>query len=374
MREIDFTPDCPPARPEVLGLAPYVPGRAVAEVQREMGLRDVIKLASNENPLGAAPAALKAASQALLLAHAYPESRAPNLQAALAAHTGLPADWIALGNGSDELFRLLALSYLRPGSRAVVPDPGFPTYTLASRLAGAEVTRVPLRPDGAVDLHAMALAARRAPQATLVWLCSPHNPTGAAAPLARELPALFATLPKHVLVVLDQAYGEFEDPPFDPRPLLRERDNLVVTRTFSKAYGLAGLRVGYALAQPAVLRPLWLAREPFSVNAVAQAAAVAALQDRRHLERSVALARECRAFLQQVARDLGATAPASQANFALLDLGRPAAPVAQALLQRGIIVRPCDSFGLPNCLRVSAGQPREMDRFARAAREVLAGR
>lgn len=371
--------DLPEVRPEIAGLAPYTPGRSAAEITRELGLRDVVKLASNENPLGPSPQAVRAVQEAMRHAHVYPESASPDLRLAVAEHLGLDPAMVFAGNGSDEIFRLLAMTFLGPGRRAVVPAPSFPTYRRAARSMGAEVTEVPLRPEGGMDLPAMASAAarrapaagvRRLPAALMVFLCRPNNPTGGVF-AAADLPDFMAALPRGCLVVLDEAYHEYDDTGFDGLAYLKDYRNLVVTRTFSKAYGLAGLRAGYAAAHPDVWQHVWTVREPFSVSAAAQAGAAAALGDRRHLEQSVVNARAGKAELRALCAELGLGYTPSQANFVLIDVRRPARAVFEHMLRQGVIVRPGDTFGVPTALRVTAGTAPELRRFAGALGEAL---
>ncbi len=355
-----------PVRPEVLRLRPYVPDRPIADVQREYGLTDVIKLASNENPLGPSPMAIEALRLAAEQVHIYPEGSARVLRQALGQHLALPDDWIMVGNGSDELLRLLAASYLRPGDRVVVPGCSFPNYRSVSELFGAVVDEVPLLAE-TMDLEAMAALA---PGARMLFLCRPNNPTGAVFP-EDAFRRFMAAVPADALVVLDQAYHEFDRSEFDSAGLLQQYTNLVLTRTFSKAYGLAGVRVGYGMARPEVWQPCYVVREPFSVNVPAQAAALAALYDSGHLAATAANNRSGMAYLEALCHELGLAYVPSQANFLLIDLGTPAGPVFEALMQRGVIVRPMAGAGRPTCIRVTVGTPPELERFAAALKEVL---
>lgn len=352
-------------------MKPYIPGKAVAEVQRELGLTDVVKLASNENPLGPSPRAISAARRALEYAHIYPEGPAPELRAEIARRWAVDPAWVFVANGSDETFRTLAEAYLRPGDRCVIPENSFSAYRIVAELMGAELCYVPLR-DGAMDLPAMAAACRRpdgAP-ARLVFLCRPNNPTGGVFP-AEALAAFMAAVPPETLVVLDEAYAEFDSSGFDSRPFLLRHPNLIVSRTFSKLYGLAGLRVGYALACPDIWPPVWTVRDPFSVNIVAQAAARAALDDRDHIESSLDISRDGKALLAAELPSLKLTVYPTEANFTLVDLHREARPVYEALLRRGVIVRPCASFGLPTCIRITHGLQPELRRCIEALRIEL---
>jgi histidinol-phosphate aminotransferase len=355
-----------PVRPEVLHLRPYVPGRPIADVQREFGVDDVIKLASNENPLGPSPLAMEALRLTADQVHIYPEATARVLRQALARHLSLPDDWLMVGNGSDELLRLLAASYVRSGDRVVVPGCSFPNYRAVSDLFGATVDEVPLLAD-AMDLEAMAALV---PGARLVFLCRPNNPTGGVFP-EDAFRRFMAAVPAETLVLVDQAYHEFDESEFDWHGLLHQYPNLILTRTFSKAYGLAGLRVGYGMARPEIWQPCYVVREPFSVNVPAQAAALAALHDSAHLTATVTNNREGKAFLGRLCTDLGLAFVPSQANFLLIDLGRPAGPVFEALMQHGVIVRPMAGAGRPTCIRVTVGTPSELQRFATALQMVL---
>ncbi len=353
-------------RPEVLQLKQYVPGKPVPEVQKAYGLTRVVKLASNENPLGPSPQAVEAARQAAEEVHIYPEATARALREALARYVNLPADWLMVGNGSDELLRLLAATYIRTGDRVVVPACSFPNYRAVSQLFGAQVEEVPLKEE-TMDLEAMAA---KAPGARFLFLCRPNNPTGAVFPGA-AFQRFMEAVPPDTFVVLDEAYHEYDVSGFDGLGFLQHYPNLVLTRTFSKAYGLAGLRVGYGMARPEVWQPLYTVREPFSVNAVAQAAALAALGDTDHLAASVATNREGKTFLYRLCDDLGLRYVPSYGNFVLIDLGREAEPVFEALLRRGVIVRPCGGFGRPTCIRVTVGKPEENGLLAETLTGVL---
>jgi histidinol-phosphate aminotransferase len=347
-------------------LKPYVPGLSVATVRQQYGLNRIAKLASNENPLGPSPRAIAAIRESAAAGHIYPEPVAGPLRATLAGHLGLPEDWVMAGNGSDELLRLLAAAYVHPGDRVVVPGGSFPNYRAVSELFSAAVLEVPLKAE-AMDLEAMA---DLAPDARFIFLCSPNNPTGAVF-TAESFRRFLAAVPQETLIVWDQAYYEFDETAFDAVALLPDHPNLILTRTFSKAYGLGGLRIGYGMARPELWAPLYMVREPFSINAPAQAAALAALADQEHLAATLANNRAGRAFLEQTASDLGLTWAPSRANFLFIDLGQPAEPVFRELLKHGVIVRPCGGFGRPNCIRVTAGLPADNALFAGALREVL---
>mgnify|MGYP000182478208 CR=1 FL=1 len=355
-------------RAAVQAMKPYVPGKPVEDVQRELGLTDLVKLNQNENPLGPSPRAVDAVRKALATAHTYPEGSARALRERLGRLWDLPADWFLVGNGSDEVFRLLAEVYLDPGDPVVVPATSFSEYRFVGELMGAEVIEVPLA-GWTMDLPAMAEAAA-VRGAKLLFLCRPNNPTGAVFPEADLRRALERT-PAATLVVLDEAYREFDGTPFDSRALLLDYPNLVITRTFSKIYGMAGLRLGYGIMRPEVLAPLYTARDPFSVNGLAVAAGLAALDDVEHLERTQALTRDGKAYLCAAFARLGLPYVPSEANFVLFEVPRPASEVFNQLLRRGVLVRPCGSFGLPSHLRVSVGTAEENARFVAALEAVL---
>jgi histidinol-phosphate aminotransferase len=357
-----------PVRPEVLRLRPYVPGRPIRDVQQQYGLADVVKLASNENPLGASPRAIAAIREAAGTVHIYPEGSARALRHALAARHDVPEDWIMVGNGSDEILKLLGAAYVRADDRTVVPGGSFPNYRAVSELFGAIVDEVPLLEE-TMDLRTML---RLAPGARLIFLSSPNNPTGAVFSEA-EFRMFMGAVPPETLVVVDQAYHEFDESGGDWLGLLRLHENLILTRTFSKAYGLAGLRVGYGIARPEIWQPLYLVREPFTVNTLAQAAALAALEDREHLAATLANNRDGKAFLARLCEQLDLHCIPTQANFLMIDLGRPAGPVCEGLLRAGVIVRPGTGFGRPTCIRVTIGTPEQNHRFATALRGEMRG-
>lgn len=345
-------------RQAITKMKPYVPGK----------LGEGVKLNQNENPLGPAPGALAAASAALTGAFRYPDATARALRERVAEDWDRPADHILISNGSDELFRLLAEAYLEPGDRVVVPGTSFSYYRFVTELMGGEPVVVDLA-DGAMDLPAMARAAKES-GAKLLFLCRPNNPTGGVFPAA-AFEAFMAAVPPETLVILDEAYREFDPSDFPSISLAQEYPNLIVSRTFSKIHGLAGLRVGYGVGQPAIWAPLLTIRDPFSVNAVAAAAGLGALDDEAHIKASVQLVQEGRPAIYAICEGLGLAYQTSAANFVLIDLGQPAAPVAVALEERGVLVRPCASFGLPNAIRVTVGRPEEIEAFGEALRGVL---
>ena len=350
-------------REAIATMKPYVPGKAVEEVQQELGLLEPTKLNQNENPLGPSRRAVAAAAEALAsIGHTYAEGTGQKFRSTLAQLWDLPGDsWVIAGNGSDEVFRLLAEAYLQPGVRTVVPAPSFSYYRFVSELMGATVETVPLN-DATMDLEAMAAAAQGA---AMVFLCRPNNPTGGVFP-QEAFERFMSAVPSDCIVVLDEAYREFDDTVFDARGFVVRYPNLIVTRTFSKIYGIAGFRLGYGIAQPHLLKPFFTIRDPFSLNVAAQAAGIAALGDPDHLERSIALVREGKQYLYEVFARLGLSYVPTQGNFVLVHCGRPATEVYDGLLRQGIIVRPCASFGLPHSIRVTIGTAEQNRRLAEA--------
>ena len=356
-------------------LAPYVPGKPIEELEREYGIRDSIKLASNENPLGPGPMAIAAMAEAAREVGLYPDGNGFALKQALARRHGCALDCITLGNGSNDVLVMLAEAFLTPEVEAVYSQYAFAVYPIAVQATGAKAAVAPALADGPMALgHDLDAMLRLVNERTrIVFVANPNNPTGTWVETA-ALRAFLEKLPQTTLVVLDEAYIEYVDAPDfpDTSRWLSDFPNLVVTRTFSKAYGLAGLRVGYALAQPSVAGMLNRVRQAFNVNAIALAAARAALEDTEHLRKSVALARE---GLRQVAQGLdrlGVPHLPSQGNFVLADCGRPVGALYNAMLRQGVIVRPVGNYGLPNHLRLTIGTVEQNRRMLAALEHALA--
>ena len=361
----------------VSAIAPYQPGKPIEELAREYGLdpSGIVKLASNENPLGMPASAQAAIAQAVAGLGRYPDAAGFELKDALSARYGVPQDWLTLGNGSNDILEIVALALLEPGASVVYSRHAFVVYRLATQARGARHVMVPTH-DLGHDLNAMLEAI--APDTRLVYIANPNNPTGTF--LSRETIETFlaAVASRHgtrVTVVLDEAYNEYLEPEqrFDSVALVRKYPNLLVSRTFSKAYGLAGLRVGFAVAQPALTDLLNRVRQPFNVNSLAQVAAIAALKDTEFLERSFQVNREGKVQLQTAFDHLKLTYVPSYANFVLVKVG-DAARINLELLKRGVIVRPVAGDGLPEWLRVSIGLPEENARFISALTEILGSR
>lgn len=354
-------------QPGIAALKAYDPGHDIVALRERFGADVLVELGGNESPYGCSPLARAALEAALGGLCRYPDPTAAALRRAIAAREGLAPDQVLPGNGSHELLMQLAQAYAGPGSAVLVPRYGFAVHSLAAIAAGATLRVADALPVDAPmprghDLD--ALAAAIGTDTALVYLSNPNNPTGTWFPTA-ALEAFLGRVPADVVVVVDEAYHETVTTAELPsaRGLLDRFPNLVVTRTFSKAYGLAGLRVGYALADAALLAPLERLRESFAVNALALAAAEAALRDQGHVDRFRALNRAQRDRLSEGLQELGWTVSPSQTNFLLADLGRDAAPVEQALVDRGLVVRPMGGYGLPDCLRISVGDARENARL-----------
>lgn len=359
---------CDLAPPYVDAIAPYQPGKPISELERELGITGAVKLASNENPAGASPRAVAAAHAALQDIARYPDGNGFELKRALAAHHGVAESTIVLGNGSNDVLELAARTFLAPGTAAVFAQHAFAVYPLVTQAVGAGAIEVAAR-DFGHDLPAMARAITG--DVRLVFVANPNNPTGTLVP-SQEVRAFLEAVPSRVLVVLDEAYGEYlpDDLRADSAAWLDEFPNLVVSHTFSKAYGLAGLRVGYGLAHPAVADLMNRVRQPFNVSSVAQAAAVAALEDQSFVAASRERNRRGMAQIVAGLAALGLDFIPSYGNFVSFRAA-DAAGIYDRLLRLGVIVRPIASYGMPDFLRVSVGLPEENARFLAALAQAL---
>ena len=347
----------------VRSIAPYQPGKPISELAREMGLdeRGIVKLASNENPRGIGPRTRAAIDAALPDIARYPDGNGFELKQALARRYHVDMGAVVLGNGSNDVLELVALAFLGPGRAAVFSQHAFAVYPLATQARGARSIVVPAK-NYAHDLEAMAKAIDD--ETYVAWIANPNNPTGTFAP-HRQVEAFLRRVPERVLVVLDEAYNEYLTPDlrFDTVKLIKRHPNLVVTRTFSKAYGLAGLRVGYALAHASVADVMNRVRQPFNVNSIALAAARAALDDMEFVARSYAENLQGMRQLEEGAKKLGLDYIPSHGNFLTIRVGK-AAEVYKKLLKRGVIVRPVGGgYQLPEHLRVTIGTAQENERF-----------
>ena len=362
----------------VLGLKPYVPGKPVAELEREYGIRDSIKLASNENPLGPPPSSVRGFSGGLGVLALYPDGAAFELKNTLAKRLAVDPAQITVGNGSNELLSLVAETFLTPATEAIYSQFAFLIYALSVQATGAAARVAPANAVGHAQALGHDLAAMKrlvTPATRLVFIANPNNPTGTWLG-AGELRAFIGSLPAHVLVLLDEAYGEYvagSDWP-DTVRWLDEFPNLIVTRTFSKMYALAGLRVGYSVSHPQVVELLNRVRQPFNVNSLAQVAACAALDDAAHVMRSRQLNAQGLVQLSSGLSALGWRVSPSAGNFVLADTGGPALPWYEKLLRAGVIVRPVANYGLPDHLRITVGLPDQNERLLSALRSLMAGK
>ncbi|MCK6369716.1 MAG: histidinol-phosphate transaminase [Gammaproteobacteria bacterium] len=359
----------------VRALTPYVPGKPAEELEREYGVRHALKLASNENPLGPSPLAIEAARAVLAEVALYPDGSGFRLRRALADQLNVEAGQITLGNGSNDLLVLLAEAFLTPRTEAVFSQFGFLVYGLAVAATGARARMAPGLPAGHAQPYGHDLDAMRAmvgPRTRLVYVANPNNPTGTWLE-ADALQSFIASLPPRVIVVLDEAYCEYVEEPGYPKALswLAVYPNLVVTRTFSKIHGLAGLRVGYAISHPRVAELLNRVRQPFNVNALGQAAALASLADADHMARSRTINRHGLRQLRDGFVANGLRSSPSVANFVLVDCGRAAAGVYEHMLRAGVIVRPVANYGLPRHLRFTVGLSDQNTRALDALRAAL---
>lgn len=351
--------------PDIAALSPYVPGKPIEELQRELGLTQVIKLASNENPLGPSPKAVAVINEGAATLHRYPDGGAFRLREALADRWKVTSDHIILGNGSDEILGLLARTFLSPGDEAVMADHTFVIYKMEVMAAHGKAVTVPLK-QWRHDVTAMADAMTA--RTRLLFLCNPNNPTGTMVS-AEEVARLLALVPEYVVVVFDEAYFEYvrssEFP--DSMAYVKQGRNAIVLRTFSKIYGLAGLRIGYGVTTPEIANLLNRVRPPFNANSIAQRAALAALGDDEHVAKSRAVNQ---AGMEQVVKGLtalGFTPISSEANFVYFDVGRDGRQVFDALLRQGVIVRHIEGC----MIRVTIGQAEDNQIFLAALARVL---
>lgn len=363
------------ALPGIRALAPYQPGKPIEELQRELGLSDIIKLASNENPLGPSKSVQAAITPLMSDLGRYPDGNGFALKQALAERYRIATDCLTLGNGSNDILEFVARIFLRPGLNAVVSDHAFAIYALATQAVGAELRAAPANPEDSPHPYGHDLVAMSSlidADTAVVFIANPNNPTGTWFDDA-ALKRFLAGVPPEVVVVLDEAYAEYVEHPAYPTGLsyLQHYPNLIVTRTFSKAFGLAGLRVGYAVSHPKMADLLNRVRQPFNVNLFAQTAAVAALADADHLERSRACNREGLQQLHDGLARLGLYFIPSVANFVSFRVPN-ANGCFEALLKSGVIVRPISGYGLPDFLRVSVGLREENERFLRTLEGIIA--
>ncbi|MEC3609012.1 histidinol-phosphate transaminase [Bacillus glycinifermentans] len=351
-------------------LKPYQPGKPIEEVKKEFNLDQVVKLASNENPFGCSEAAKEALQTEVQQMALYPDGYSAALRTKLAGHLGVSETNIILGNGTDEVIQILSRSLLDAGTNTVMANPTFSQYKHNAVIEGAQVREVGLVEDGCHDLDAMLEAIDD--KTKIVWVCSPNNPTGTYEP-EQKLIGFLEKVPEHVLVVVDEAYYEYvtaEDYP-ETIPLLKRFPNLMILRTFSKAYGLAALRVGYGIASEELVRSIEPARQPFNTNRLGQAAALAALGDQAFIEECVRKNREGLKQYYDFCNEHGLDYYSSQTNFVLIDLKRDADELFQALLEKGYITRSGNALGFPGHLRVSVGTKEQNEGFLKTLAGIL---
>ena len=347
----------------------YEPGKPLEELEREYGVKNAVKMASNENALGPSPKALAAIRRSLGQVHRYPDGGCFYLRQKLAKFLRVEPERLVFGNGSDELLVFAVRAFVSPGDEVVIADPTFLIYEIAGQAENARIVKVPMR-DFRYDLDGMRT--KIGPRTKLVFIANPDNPVGTYVG-ARKLETFLKAVPREVVVVLDEAYYEFaavqKDYP-ESLALLKEYPNLFVTRTFSKAYGLSRLRIGFGVAAAPIIRALNKVREPFNVNRLAQEAAVAALDDRGHLRRTLKLVAQGRRYLTRELERMGFRCVDTATNFVLVDLRTDARGLYEQLLRKGVIVRPMAAWGLKSFLRITIGKMNENRRFIKALKEI----
>ncbi len=359
-----------PLNPSLATLPVYQPGRPIQEVARELGLdaADIIKLASNENPLGPSPAAVAAMEQAIQSLHLYPDGNAFYLKQKLAAKLGVATANLILGNGSNEIIEFIGHALMAPGAEVVVSQYCFAVYPIVTSLFGAKLITVPAKDHGH-DIPAMLRAIT--PQTRVIFVANPNNPTGTLIPAA-DIERLIREVPSNVLIAMDEAYVEFLDEPLDLLPMIRsgQAPNLLLMRTFSKIYGLAGLRLGYGIGHPDLIAALEKIRQPFNINSLIQAGALAALDDEEHINGTRRNNAEGLKLYEDAFRELKLTFVPSSANFILVRVGDGQKVFAE-LQKLGVIVRPMAGYQLPEWIRISIGSPAENQRCLAALRQAL---
>nr|MBU1328758.1 histidinol-phosphate transaminase [Candidatus Omnitrophota bacterium] len=355
-------------RKAVLNVKPYQPGKPIEEVKRELGLRDVIKMASNENPLGPSPKAVGAIRKYVSNINRYPEGGCFYLRQAVAKKLKIKPEQIIFGNGSDEIIGLILKAFVNEGDEVIVASPTFLMYEVASSAHGAKIKIVPMR-YFKYDLKAIKDAVTK--NTKVVFIANPDNPNGTY--VARyELEDFLKGLPSETIVFLDEAYFDFVEEQDYPNGLdYLGKNNLIVTRTFSKAYGLAGLRVGYGVSSPEIIKYMEAVREPFNVNSLAQIGAIGALKDKDFLTRSKKAVREGKKFLYSKFKEIGVRYVPSVTNFILIEIGPKSREITEKLLKKGVIIRNMKTWGLENFIRVTVGKDSENKRFIKELKKII---
>jgi histidinol-phosphate aminotransferase len=357
-------------RPELTKMKEYSPGKPIWEVQQELGIKEVIKLSSNENPLGVSPLAKEAIVQYISDLHRYPDANTNRLREAIGTHYQVDKGQIIIGNGADEIITLISETFLESGDEIIIPTPSFSEYEFGANLMGAHVIKIALNDKFEYDLNSILKAITN--KTKLIYLCSPNNPTGTYIAQS-ELDSFFEKLPKQVIVVFDGAYSQYatNEDYSNGLEFVKNGQPIIVIQTFSKIYGLAGIRVGFGIASSEIINNLHKVREPFNVNSLAQVAAEAAINDVYHVEESKRVNFEGRNFLYESFKDMGFSYIQSMGNFILVDFGQDAHPIYDALLRKGIIVRYGGVWGLQNYLRITIGTERENNALITALKEVI---
>jgi histidinol-phosphate aminotransferase len=353
----------------ILALIPYPPGKPIEELTREYGIKNVIKLASNENPLGPSPLALRAIRRVLPQLHRYPDGSGYYLKQSLGRLLGLSPEQILLGNGSNEIIELALKTFLKPGYEVISPVPSFLVYEKAVQAMGGKNVLVPLK-RFTIDLE--AIRNHIGPRTQIIIINNPNNPTGTVIRI-KEWERFLSSVPDRVLILLDEAYIDFVDDPDCPNGLnyIQSEKNLIVLRTFSKAYGLAGLRIGYGLARPELSDYINRVRQPFNVNSLAQAGALGALKDQAFYERTRSLVRTGKKGIESGLAEMGLFFVPSQTNYILIKIPLKAQVVYEEMLKKGIIIRSMKSYGLDDYIRVNIGLPEENQRFLQTLKQIL---
>ncbi|SHJ25479.1 histidinol phosphate aminotransferase apoenzyme [Desulfatibacillum alkenivorans DSM 16219] len=362
-----------PTAPEYFNIIPpYVPGKPMEELERECGITDSIKLASNENPHGPSPKAVEAVKHALTNLHRYPDGAAPELMESIASKMGCKTSQIVLGNGSDEVIDMLAKVYLNAGDEALMTEPSFMMYSISALAQGAKAVKIPLTQDYRHDFDALAKAVTD--KTKIIFLNSPQNPSGTVITKVEFEPFLEKVDPS-ILIVMDEAYIEFNRDPEAVTGLdyLNGGHTVVTLRTFSKLYGLAGLRIGFGVMPEHASQMLNRIRPPFNINIPAQVAALAALNDAEFVEKTLETVHNGLDFLFDALKALDVVCYPTQTNFFMIDLKQDAKAVYEALLHKGVIIRPLGSYGFDNHIRVTVGLPQENERFVKALKDVMTG-
>ncbi|MDI6762847.1 MAG: histidinol-phosphate transaminase [Thermodesulfobacteriota bacterium] len=354
------------ARKNIFKIASYIPGKSIEEVQKEYGTKQWIKLASNENVLGPSPKAIEAVRKELSKIHLYPEGPCSILRQAIGQKFSLPGKRVVISNGADNLILMIACAFVNEGDEVIMADPTFSVYTNVTQIMGGKPVRVKLK-GFTHDLEGMLKRVNR--KTKLVFVCNPNNPTGTI--VHREsFDSFLSRLPDRVIVILDEAYGEFVEDPWSPVGLdYIKKGQVILLRTFSKVYGLAGLRIGYALGREDLIHCLYQVREPFPVHRLAQVAAEAALNDEEHAIQSIQMVYEGRRYLYQELDRIGLSYVPSQANFIFINFERDSEEVFRGLLGEGIIIRPGKTWGYPTFGRVTIGRRVDNYRFIKAVKK-----